>query len=285
MLADWRRDARYRLPELQRAGARRAHRAVGELAHLSVPDLKEARGGLRDATVLKALVATWLVDVPHADLERCRRQLLDVRDVLHEIAGRGTDRIAPGGVVADLAARSGSPTTRRRSVTCASSAAGSTHLSRLTWRRVDAVLAAAGRRAAPGRPDARRRSAPGVRALVGEVVLAAAPGPADDPLLLLRAAAEAAERDVVLAPATAARLVRERRAAAGAVAGEARQLLVRLLGAGPGLLPVWETLEETGRWSGCCRSGSGSGCCRTPRRSTASPSTGTWWRPASRRPR
>ena len=42
---------------------------VGELAHASVPDLKESVGGLRDATVLKALVATWLVDVSHADLE------------------------------------------------------------------------------------------------------------------------------------------------------------------------------------------------------------------------
>ena len=37
---------------------------TGELAHASVPDLKESVGGLRDATVLKALVATWLVDVP-----------------------------------------------------------------------------------------------------------------------------------------------------------------------------------------------------------------------------
>ncbi len=32
--------------------------------HASVPDLKESQGGLRDATVLRALVATWLVDVP-----------------------------------------------------------------------------------------------------------------------------------------------------------------------------------------------------------------------------
>ena len=50
--------------------AARADRRAGRT--LSVPDLKEAEGGLRDATVLKALVATWLVDVPHADLERCR---------------------------------------------------------------------------------------------------------------------------------------------------------------------------------------------------------------------
>ena len=68
---------------------------MGELGHASVPDLKESLGGLRDATVLNALVMTWLVDVPHADLERGRQQLLDVRDVLHATAGRATDRIAP----------------------------------------------------------------------------------------------------------------------------------------------------------------------------------------------
>ena len=68
---------------------------MGELAHASVPDLKEAEGGLRDATVLKALVATWLVDVPHVELERSRLALLDVRDLVHDIAGRATDRIAP----------------------------------------------------------------------------------------------------------------------------------------------------------------------------------------------
>ena len=95
---------------------------VGELAHASVPDLKEAEGGLRDATVLKALVATWLVDVPHADLERSRRALLDVRDVLHDVAGRPTDRVAPepwallaAGAGARRRARRADPRPRARS--------------------------------------------------------------------------------------------------------------------------------------------------------------------------
>ena len=107
------------------AGASKRHELMGELAHVSVPDLKEAEGGLRDATVLKALVATWLVDVPHAELERSRQALLDVRDLLHAVTGRPTDRVAP-----ELWARRwppGSASTTRRppSVTCASSAAGS----------------------------------------------------------------------------------------------------------------------------------------------------------------
>ena len=89
VLNQWRRDARTRLSELRELVSERGRRN-GELAHASVPDLKESVGGLRDANVLKALVASWLVDVPHGDLERCRVALLDVRDALHAVAGRAT---------------------------------------------------------------------------------------------------------------------------------------------------------------------------------------------------
>ena len=118
-----------------------------------------------------------------------------------------------------------------------------THLSRLTWRRVDAVLA-------PPAPGGRRpvltSLAAGVALSAREVVLDAAARPDRDPLLLLRACAEAAERDVVLSPATAARLVRDAAPLPEPWPREARDLLVRLLASGRGLLGVWETLEETG---------------------------------------
>ena len=126
MLAHWRRAARERLPELHKL-VRSRHDLMGELAHESVPDLKEAEGGIRDATVLKALVATWLVDVPHVELERSRLALLDVRDLVHDLAGRATDRIAPE-LWTELGAAlaSGWRRTRgRRRCTSASSAAGS----------------------------------------------------------------------------------------------------------------------------------------------------------------
>jgi [protein-PII] uridylyltransferase len=56
----------------------------------------------------------------------------------------------------------------------------------------------------------------------------------------------AAEHDAELAPATAARLGSECPDLPDPWPPAARQALVRLLAAGPGLLPVWETLEETG---------------------------------------
>ena len=92
LMTDWRRESRTRLPELAAACRDRA-RTVGELAHLAEPDLKEAYGGLRDAVVLRGLVASWLVDVPHPVVERARRDLLEVRDHLHRVAGRATDRL------------------------------------------------------------------------------------------------------------------------------------------------------------------------------------------------
>ena len=242
-LAQWRRTARHRLPEL-RALVRKRHDLVGELAHLSVPDLKDAEGGLRDATVLTALVSTWLVDVPHVDLERSRQSLLEVRDALQEVAGRATDRVAPelwNGLADELGLADGDAAQRHvrelgRRVT---------HLSRLTWRRVDGVLAPPASRHGVRRPELTPMQ-PGIARSGMEVVLTRESAVRDDATLLLQAAAAAAEHDLELAPATAARLASECPALPEPWPAVARDAMVRLLAAGPGLLPVWETLEETG---------------------------------------
>ena len=242
VLNQWRRDARTRLGELHQLVATRG-RANGELAHASVPDLKESVGGLRDATVLKALVASWLVDVPHAELEGCRLALLDVRDALHTVAGRGTDRVAPEyweDIAEVLGLEDGTAAQRHTR----GLARRLTHVSRLAWRRAEAVQ----RR--PSSTGSRRPRlepvAEGVAISHEEVVLDRGARPASDPLLLLRAAAEAAERDLVLSPPTAARLAREGAPLSDPWPPGARDLFVRLLAAGPGLLGVWETLDETG---------------------------------------
>lgn len=244
LLAQWRREARERLPELRDMVHQRVER-VGELAHSSVPDLKESGGGLRDATILNALVATWLVDVPHSDLERTRLQLLDVRDALHEVVGRASDRIAPD-TWADLAEALGDPDEEATQRRVREIGRRITHLSRLTWRRVEGVLAPvpATRRRQPG--PVLEPIGHGLGLAAGEVVLQAGVVASHDPTLLLRAAAEAAERELILSPPTAARLVREGAALPEPWSDDARDLLVRLLAAGPGLLPVWETLDETG---------------------------------------
>ncbi len=243
ILAAWRRDAKERLPALREL-VRDRNRLLGELAHVSVPDIKEATGGLRDAVVLKALVATWLVDVPHGELESCRRAMLDVRDALHEVAGRGTDRISPE-YWSDMAPLLGLPDDAAVQFHVRSLGRRLTHLSRLTWRRVTSVLRRPAKNPAARRPQLTSIGG-GLAVAYEEVVLDRDARPAADPLLLLRAAAEAAERDLVLEPTTAARLVAEVPPLPDPWPAEARDLLVRLLAAGPGLLPVWETLEEIG---------------------------------------
>ena len=243
MLADWRRQARTRLPELRALGEKR-HAVLGELAHAAVPDLKEAEGGLRDAGVLRALEASWLVDASTSASEAARRALLDARDELHAVTGRPGDRVAPESW-GPLADRLGLADADRAQRHVRSLGRRVTHLSRLAWRRTDAVLARpAGERGR--RTPALVPVAPGIAVSRGEVVLEATARVGEDPTLLLRAAAEAAVRDVPLAPTTAARLARECTDLPVPWPPEARDALVRLLASGPGLLPVWETLEETG---------------------------------------
>ncbi len=243
VLADWRRGARARLPKLA-SMTRRRHERSGELAHEGVPDLKEAHGGLRDFVVLDGLRATWLVDVPHADLARARRGMLDVRDALHTVTGRAGDRIAPE-LWGELASELGLPDALAAQRHVRGLGRRAAHLSRLTWRRVEAHLAGPAHTAGPRRPRL-EQLAPGVALSAGEVVLAPGARVADAPLLLLRAAAVAAEQGVPLSPATAARLVRDGARVPTPWPEPARGLLVRLLGAGAGLREVWETLEETG---------------------------------------
>src|SRR5665648_760931 len=92
LLTDWRAAARRRLPELL-ATTRSARARVGELAYLVEPDLKETRGGIRDAVVVFALAATWLTDRPHGPVDDAYRYLLDVRDALHVTTRRPTNRL------------------------------------------------------------------------------------------------------------------------------------------------------------------------------------------------
>ncbi len=242
ILAHWRRDARRNLPEVHALVESRAMRS-GELAHVAIPDLKESYGGLRDATVLTHLVASWLVDVPHVDLQRSRESLLDLRDLLHSVNGRTGDRIAPDAWsgLADVLGLSDVQGTQRHVRGLGRRIA---HISRITWSRVDAVLSR------PQGVHLRRpelnRIAPGVAISRGEVVLDRAADPAKDRLLILRAAAEAAERGLVLSPASASRLARDAADLPDPWPAEGKTLLTRLLGSGPGLRDVWETLDETG---------------------------------------
>ena len=65
ILERWRKAARKRLPELLDSAKSRLDE-FGRLQYINQPDIKEARGGLRDSVLVSALAASWLADRPHA---------------------------------------------------------------------------------------------------------------------------------------------------------------------------------------------------------------------------
>ncbi|MFF2963042.1 [protein-PII] uridylyltransferase [Streptomyces sp. NPDC057963] len=252
VLADWRNQAPKRLPALHELCRERADRQ-GELQFLLEPDLKEARGGLRDATALRAVAASWVADAPREGLADARRTLLDARDALHLTTGRATDRLglqdqdqvaaALGLLDADALLRQVYEAARTVS-----------YATDVTWREVNRVLRArsvrprlramlgGGRAAAPERTPL----ADGVVETEGEAVLARTARPERDPALVLRAAAAAAQSELPLSRHVVRHLAATARPLPVPWPAEAREELVTLLGAGEATVPVWEALEAEG---------------------------------------
>jgi [protein-PII] uridylyltransferase len=246
-LAAWRADAGRRLPELREA-TRARWEAQGELAFLVEPDLKEARGGLRDVHALRALAAAQIVDAPGAAVAAARDVLLDVRGELQRRAGRSLDRFVQqeqDAVAAALGYRDAD------AVLQAVSEAGRlvAYAADSAWRRVGAELEARRRRWRPGRRPAggvRRPLAEGVVEQDGEVVLARDADPWTDPVLPLRAAAAAARAGLPLAPHTLDRLGTESGLLPAPWPPAALDAFVGLLGAGRPAVPVLEALDQAG---------------------------------------
>ncbi|MFC8460053.1 [protein-PII] uridylyltransferase, partial [Streptomyces sp. NPDC057242] len=253
VLADWRNQAPKRLPELDELCRERAER-MGELQFLLEPDLKEARGGLRDAQALRAVAASWLADAPREGLDRARRALLDARDALHLATGRATDRLAlqeQDAVAAELGLLDADTLLRE----VYEAARTISYATDVTWREVNRVLKA--RSARPrlrsllgrsgGKPPVERTPlAEGVVEMDGEVVLARTARPERDPVLPLRAAAAAAQSGLPLSPHAVRRLAATAKPLPVPWPAEAREELVTLLGAGEATVPVWEALEAEG---------------------------------------
>ncbi|MEU4999445.1 [protein-PII] uridylyltransferase [Streptomyces sp. NPDC021622] len=253
VLADWRNLAPKRLPELRELCEERAERQ-GELSYLLEPDLKEARGGLRDATALRAVAASWLADAPREGLSDARRRLLDVRDALHLTTGRATDRLAlqeQDQVAAELGLLDADTLLRQ----VYEAARTVSYASDVTWREVGRVLRSRSVRprlramlgGGKGAATAERSPlAEGVVEQDGEVVLARAARPERDPVLPLRAAAAAAQAGLPLSLHAVRRMAATVRPLPTPWPAEAREQLVTLLGAGRPTVEVWEALEAEG---------------------------------------
>ncbi|MDF4253178.1 [protein-PII] uridylyltransferase [Streptomyces sp. WMMB303] len=262
-LGRWRAQARTRLPELRDYATERARRH-GELRFLLEPDLKEARGGLRDLTALRAVAASWLADAPREGLQQARDTLLDARDALHLTTGRATDRLAlqDQDQVADALGLLDADTLLRRVYEAAGAVS---YAGDVTWREVERVLRprtaaprgarlrgllGGGRRSAvrpSGQPAPERTPlAEGVVEHEGEAALALHARPDRDPVLPLRAAAAAAQAGLPLALPAVRKLARTAPDLPVPWPAEAREAFVTLLGAGGATVPVWEAMDAAG---------------------------------------
>ena len=248
VLADWRAMATQRVGELREL-VRSRRQTFGEASYLLEPDLKESYGGLRDAVVLRGLAASWIIDVDHGAPEVAAGTLVDVRDAVQSVSGRRTDRLQHqdrAAVATELGLIDADDLLRR----VAAAARVIAHASDVAWHRIDGLLATS--KARRGRRVMRRVAADripladGVVAQSGDVVLALTARPAVDPVLALRAGAAAAQAGMLIAPHALGRLAADMPPMPFPWPASARAALVSLLGAGPGALPVWESLDQAG---------------------------------------
>ncbi|MBT9254348.1 [protein-PII] uridylyltransferase [Phycicoccus sp. MAQZ13P-2] len=240
---DWRGNARKRLPQLVEALGSR-HARQGDLAQSIEPELKEAHGGLRDMTVLAALAEAWLADRPHGGVDRAHELLLDVRDAVHVVTGRGRDRLGREDHDA-VAALLGFPDAD--DLLTAVSGAG-----RLIAYALDGTVRRAGQsqrartlRVGPRRPQMTPLGH-GFFASDGEVVLGSSRLAETDDGMALRAGVVAARAGLPVAPTTLENLASHVPALPEPWPPAARDLLGDLLASGPGLVTVWEGLDQVG---------------------------------------
>jgi [protein-PII] uridylyltransferase len=228
----WRAGAQRRLAELRELCEARWG-AAGEAAYLLEPNLKESRGGLRDAQALHALALSQLVDLP-VPVRDAYGVLLDVREAVQRAAGRADDVL-----------RLGDDATLRTVSLAARTVA---HALDLAWRR---AAPPPRRRLFGGGAAARRGLARDVVVQDGEAMLALDAQPGRDPALGLRLGRAAAENDLPVSQFALDRLAAELAPLPEPWPAEARAEFVALLGAGAAAVAVLEALDLAGllaRW-------------------------------------
>ncbi|MFM1787322.1 MAG: putative protein uridylyltransferase [Actinomycetota bacterium] len=245
VLADWRSLSKERLSELHQSALERKHR-FGDLAHLLEPDLKESYGGLRESTILRAIAASWVTDVNRERVDEAHQILLDVRDALHRVTGRSTDKLTMHEqfeVAKSLGIESDDVLLKRVSLAARALA----YESDLAWARVQKVTAKKPLfKTKKISKDFRAPLADGVVVQDDEVVLARDANPAIDPGLGWRVAAAASQSGLNVSQSTLSRLVNELTPLANPWPKEVLSSLVSFLGSGQAMVQVWEAFDQHG---------------------------------------
>jgi len=240
----WRKDAKRNLPELEKSLSER-HERAGELAYLLEPDLKEARGGLRDIQALRAISISGAVPVPLEKISWAEAILNNVREALHTASGRGKDRLLfqeQDKVAAILKYKDADSMMSD----VARAARSVDYLLDYTWHALEHKG-----KDGLGRIIRRPRVvnvAKNVSAINREIIIDQFTSLDIDPVVGLRAAATAAQLGLPLSLDTCTSLSLALNDGQGAMPNpwprEARELLVSLIGAGEAMVNIFETLDQ-----------------------------------------
>jgi [protein-PII] uridylyltransferase len=239
----WERKAKRWLADLG-AGVAARHEKAGEIAFSLEPDLKEGRGGLRDAHALAWAEAAHrtLLDHDEVSLSASYGVLLDARVELQRHTGRAGNvlTLEDQDAVADALGDADADALMARIAGAARTIAWT---SDDTWRRIRSTL-----RGPLGRVARRNRVIDSeIRLRDGEISLIpdAAPG---DPSLLLRAALAAADHKTVIERSSLERLAATPLRLSSPWPAPVRELFVHLLLAGRPAIAVIEALDQRGIW-------------------------------------
>jgi [protein-PII] uridylyltransferase len=241
---EWRKNSKRRLPELEKSLNER-HERVGELAYLLEPDLKEARGGLRDITAIRAINKSAAISIPIERISFAESILANVREALHIVSGRDKDKllfqeqdkVAKYLDYADADALMSDVAQAARSVD---------YLLDSTWYRyAHKGKDGAGRFLKKVRSTTLSRD---ISVANREVVIDHNSDFSLDPVIGLRAAASAAQLGLPLSMDSLARLAQSLGEGAGQLPTpwprEARESLISLIGAGSAMVQIFEALDQ-----------------------------------------
>ena len=243
-LESWRKNSKNFLPQLE-ASLTERHQRMGELAYLLEPDLKEARGGLRDITALRAIATSAAIAVPIGRVSVAESILANVREALHIASGRDKDRLLfqEQDKVAEILGYADADVLMSE---VAQAARSVDYLLDSTWYR----LAQKGGDGA-GRFFKRVRTTSLSRDISiskNEVVIGGDADFALDPVLGLRAAASAAQIGLPISMDSLEKLSVSLSSGLGLLPTpwprDARENLITLIGAGSAMVQIFEALDQ-----------------------------------------
>ena len=243
-LEAWRKYARNRLSELKQSLEER-HERAGELAYLLEPDVKEARGGLRDINALRAISLSGATNVPLERISWAESKLNDVRETLHQMSGRNKDRLLFQ--EQDAVARELDYIDADALMSDVAQAARSVdYLLEFTWHQL-------GQRNKEGLGRFLRKPrteivAKNLNVSQKEIVINPAADIQNDPMLGLRAAATAAQLGLPISLESYSLLSACLNEGKGLLPNpwprEAREHLISLIGAGESMVAIFEALDQ-----------------------------------------